>query len=314
MIDISSLVHMSETFAAATIRLAVPLALAGIGESYAERSGILNIGLEGIMLMGAFFSFLAAYMTQSIVIGIGAGVIAGMTMSLIHAVLSIECRANQTMTGLALNFIASGLTSYVFLIFFGRTTNLPECPMVSSIQIPLLSDIPIIGSILFEQDLFVYTTMILVAVTWILFYRTTWGMVMHAVGEHPKAAASAGISVRGVRYGAALSNGLFGGLAGAYLTLGLLGFFMENITSGKGYIALVVVILGRRNPLGVLAAALLIGSADALQFRVQTLGIGIPSQVFIMFPYVITVIVLLFSIGKTREPAALGQPFIRSRR
>lgn len=314
MIDLGAVVHMIETFAAAAIRLAVPLALAGMGESYAERSGMLNIGLEGIMLMGAFFSFLVAYMTQSIALGIAAGIAAGVAMSLIHAALSIECRADQTMTGLALNFIASGLTSYMFLMFFGRTTNLPECPMVSPIHIPLISDIPIIGSILFEQDLFVYLTLSLVAMTWILFYRTTWGLVMHAVGEHPKAADSAGISVRGVRYGAAAANGVFGGLAGAYLTLGLLGFFMENITSGKGYIALVVVILGRRNPLGVLAAAMLIGSADALQFRVQTLGFGIPSQVFIMFPYVITVIVLLFSIGKTREPAALGRPFIRSRR
>jgi len=303
-----------ESFLAATIRMAVPLILAGLGEAYSEKSGILNIGLEGIMLSGAFFGFITAYLTQNLVLGILAGVLGGMVISFIHAFMSIQCRADQTISGLALNFFAMGLTSYLFLIVFGKTTNLPECPVVHSIPIPLLSGIPIFGTIFFNQDPFVYFTILAVIATWVLFYRTEWGTILHAVGEHPRAADSAGLNISRVRYSSALVNGFFGGLAGSYLTLAMLGFFMENITSGKGYIALVVVILGRRNPIGILLAAILIGAAEALQFRVQTLGSDIPSQVFIMFPYVATVVVLLFSIGKSRNPAALGKPFIRSKR
>lgn len=303
-----------ETFISAAMRMTIPLALAGLGEAYSEKSGILNIGLEGIMLCGAFFSFITAYLTQNLALGVIAGILGGMIISSIHAFMSIKCRADQTITGLALNFFAMGLTSFLFLIVFGKSTMLPECPVVGSISIPILSKIPFFGPILFQQDIFVYFTFFAVVLTWILFYRTEWGITLHAVGEHPRAADSAGLNVFRVRYFSSLVNGFFGGIAGSYLTLAQLGFFMENITSGKGYIALVVVILGRRNPVGILLAGLLIGSAEALQFRVQTLGSVIPSQVFIMFPYVITVLVLLFSIGKSRNPSALGVPFIRSKR
>ena len=310
----AEILNSIETFAAAAIRMGTPLALAGLGEAYSEKSGILNIGLEGIMLSGAFFSFIAAYQTQSLFLGILAGILGGVFISMIHAFMSIQARADQTISGLALNFFAMGLTSYLFLIIFGKSTELPECPVVQAHAIPLLSRIPVLGPVLFNQDIFVYFTLIAVVLSWGIFYKTEWGTVLHAVGEHPRAADSAGISVAKVRYTSALTNGFFGGLAGAYLTLAMLGFFMENLTSGKGYIALVVVILGRRNPLGILLASLLIGSADALQFRVQTMGSAIPSQVFIMFPYLITVVVLLFSIGKSSNPSALGIPFLRSKR
>ncbi len=303
-----------ETFAAAALRMGTPLALAGLGEAYSEKSGILNIGLEGIMLSGAFFAFIAAYTTQNLILGILAGVLGGVVICLIHAFMSVRLGADQTISGLALNFFSMGLTSYLFLIIFGKSTELPECPVVGSLALPLLSGIPLLGRVLFSQDPFVYFMFFAVAASWFLFYRTEWGTILHAVGEHPRAADSAGISVAKTRYLAALANGVFGGLAGSYLTLAMLGFFMENITSGKGYIALVAVILGRRNPAGVLLAALLIGAADALQFRVQTMGFGIPSQLFIMFPYVITVLVLLFSVGKSGSPSALGIPFSRSTR
>lgn len=304
----------AESFISAALRMAIPLALVGFGEAYSEKSGILNIGLEGIMLCGAFFGFITAYLTQSIAAGIGAGILGGMLVSGIHAFISITCRANQTIAGLALNFLAMGLTSYLFLIAFGRSTELPESPVVQPIAIPLLSQIPFFGSIMFNQDIFVYFTFIAAVFTWFLFFRSEWGINLHAVGEHPRAADSAGLNVSRIRYLSALTNGFFGGLAGCYLTLSLLGFFIENITSGKGYIALVVVILGRRNPIGIFLAALLIGSAETLQFRIQLIGSDIPSQVFIMFPYVLTILVLLFSIGKSKDPSALGIPFIRDSR
>jgi simple sugar transport system permease protein len=303
-----------ETFAAAALRMGTPLALAGLGEAYSERSGILNIGLEGIMLSGAFFAFITAYLTQSLALGILAGIAGGIAISLIHAFMSIRLGADQTISGLALNFFSMGLTSYLFLILFGKSTELPECPVVGQLAVPVLWKIPFFGAVFFTQDIFVYFLFLAIVLSAFLFYRTEWGTILHAVGEHPRAADSAGLSVAKTRYLAALANGFFGGLAGAYMTLAMLGFFMENITSGKGYIALVVVILGRRNPIGVLLAALLIGAADALQFRVQTMGLGIPSQIFIMFPYVMTVLVLLFSIGKSGTPSALGIPFSRSKR
>jgi general nucleoside transport system permease protein len=301
------------TFASATLRLASPLALAGLGEAYSERSGLLNIGLEAIMLTGAFTGFIVANLSQNVALGIMAGAAGGLLISLIHAFLSVTCKADQTIAGLALNFFAAGITSYAFLIRFGKTTNLAKCPMASVLPIPGLSDIPFLGPILFRQNIFVYAVFVAVALSALAFYRMEWGTSLTAVGENPHAADNAGLGVAGIRYTAAAVNGCLGGLAGASITLGSLGFFMENVTSGRGYIALVVVILGRRSPLGVLLAALLLGAADALQFRVQTLGIGIPSQLFIMFPYVVTVLVLLFSFGKTSDPAALGQPFVRGR-
>ena len=298
----------------ASVRMATPLTLAGLGETFSEKSGILNIGLEGIMLSGAFFSFISAYYSQSILLGLIGGCLGGVFISMIHGYLSVRLNVDQTIAGLALNFLALGLTSFFFLMAFGRTTNLPECPVVHRIAIPLLSDIPIIGPAFFNQDPFIYFTFLLVALCYIVLHRTEWGINIQATGEHPKAADAAGISVSGTRYRAALLNGIFGGLGGSYLTLAMLGFFMENITSGKGYIALVVVILGRRHPVGVLMAAILVGAAEALQFRMQSMGFGIPSQVFNMFPYVITVLVLLFSIGKNRTPAALGEPYLRNNR
>lgn len=299
---------------AAAVRMATPLTLAGLGETFSEKSGILNIGLEGIMLSGAFFSFITAYYTQSLFLGVVGGCVGGMAISLVHGVLSIRLRVDQTIAGLALNFLALGLTSFFFLMAFGRTTDLPQCPRAPQIAIPFLSDIPVVGQALFNQDIFVYLSFVLVAISYLVLEKTEWGVNIKATGEHPKAVDVAGISVAATRYRAALINGIFTGLAGSYLTLGLLGFFMENITAGKGYIALVVVILGRRHPVGVLLAALVVGAADAFQFRMQTMGVSLPSQVFNMLPYLVTVLVLLLSIGKNRTPAALGEPYIRSRR
>jgi simple sugar transport system permease protein len=308
----AGMLYFIVTILAASIRMAVPLTLAGLGETFSERSGVLNIGLEGIMLSGAFFSFLAAFSTQSIAIGVIGGCLGGILISMIHAVVSIHWGVDQIITGIALNFFSLGLTSFLFLANFGRTTIVPECPVVEPIKIPLFSRIPLIGDVLFNQDIFVYFTIFACIVAYLILYKTVWGTNIDAIGEHPKAADTAGLNVHRTRYMTALLNGGLGGLGGAYLILSQLGLFMENITSGKGFIALVVVILGRRNPFGVLLAALLVGAAEALQYRLQTMGIGLPSQVFIMLPYVVTVIVLLFSIGRSRDPAALGIPYTRT--
>ncbi|MBU9728412.1 ABC transporter permease [Diplocloster modestus] len=302
------------TYLAASLRMATPLTLAGLGESCSEKSGVINIGLEAIMLSGSFCGFIVTFWTSNLFLGILAGIAGGILVSMLHAVLSIKCCADQNMIGLALNFLFLGLTSFLFLKAFGQTTVLPTCDTVNVIRIPLLSEIPVLGPVLFTQNIFVYIMFIAIGVFWFVFYKTDWGIQLTAVGEHPRAADTAGLNVFGIRYGACLINGIFGGMAGAYITLSQLGFFMENVTAGKGYMALVAVILGRRNPIGVLLAAMLIGFADALQFNLQTMGIAVPSQAFSMMPYVAAVIVLLFSVNHSSNPSALGIPYQRNKR
>lgn len=301
-------------FLAASIRMATPLTLAGLGESYSERSGVINLGVEAIMLCGAFSSFIVTFWTDSLLLGMLAGVLAGIFISMIHAVLCITCRANQTIVGLALNFFALGLTSFLFLLAFGKSTVLPQCRTFENIKIPILSNIPFIGETFFSHSIYVYIMYILLFVFYFIYKKTEWGVVLTAVGEHPRAADTAGINVFSVRYQACIINGMLGGLAGSYVTLVQLGFFIEDITAGKGYMALVAVILGRRQPFGIFFSALLIGFADALQFQLQTMGIPLPSQAFSILPYVAAVLVLFFSIGKSSDPAELGIPYERNKR
>jgi simple sugar transport system permease protein len=299
---------------AASIRMATPLTFAGIGEAINEKSGVINIGLDSIMLSGAFVSFYVCAKSGSILLGVMAGIISGVLISLIHGFLSIKGKANQTIVGLALNFFALGLTSFLFLVGFGTSTELPSCKTVSDISIPLLNKIPIIGKVLFSQNIFVYLLFIVIILSYILLNKTSWGISLVAVGEHPKAADTAGINVNRTRYIACIINGVLGGLAGSYLTLAQLGFFMENLTGGKGYMALVAVILGKRNPFGIFLAALVIGFADAIQMRLQTMGIPLPSEMFTMLPYVVAMVVLLFSIKNNGDPASLGVAYERNAR
>ncbi len=299
---------------AASIRIATPLTFAGIGEAINEKSGVINIGLDSIMLSGAFVSFFVCNKTNSILLGLVAGLISGIVISLIHGYLSINGKANQTIVGLALNFLALGLTSFLFLVAFGTSTELPTCRVVGTINIPILDRIPIIGEIIFSQNIFVYLLFLTLIVSYIIMYKTSWGISLIAVGENPKAADTAGINVNKTRYIACIINGLLGGLAGSYLTLAQLGFFMENITGGKGYMALVAVILGKRNPIWIFLAALVIGVADAIQIRLQTAGIPLPSEMFTMLPYVVAMLVLLFSIKNNKDPLALGLPYERKER
>lgn len=299
---------------AASIRIATPLTFAGIGESINEKSGVINIGLDSIMLSGAFVSFYVCNKTSSILLGVFAGLVSGVIISLIHGFLSIKGKANQTIVGLALNFFSLGLTSFLFLVGFGTSAELPTCKVVSNIEIPFFNQIPIIGKVIFSQNIFVYLLFLLLILSYIILYKTSWGINLIAVGENPKAADTAGINVKKTRYIACVINGLLGGLAGSYLTLAQLGFFMENITGGKGYMALVAVILGKRNPFGIFLAALVIGVADAIQMRLQTAGIPLPSELFTMLPYIVAMLVLLFSMKNNKDPLALGIPYERNSR
>jgi general nucleoside transport system permease protein len=251
---------------AAAIVLTTPILLAAVGELISERAGVLNVGLEGYMLSGAFFSYLIAWKSGNLALGVAAGVAGGMVFAAVMALLTIEARADQIVAGVGINLAAIGLTSYLFDEIFGSRAQV-VVPTIGSIKIPLLSSIPHFGPALFDQDWTVYFAFLSVGVVWYLLYRTRWGLAIRGTGELPAAVDTAGISVKRVRWLSVLAAGALAGLGGVNLTLVQVGIFHQEMTSGRGFLALVAVIFGRWRPLGVLAACLALGAADALQLR-----------------------------------------------
>ena len=300
-------------FLAAAVRMAVPLAYAAMGKLIAEKSGILNIGMEGVMLAGAFFSFAGAFFTGSIFLGLVCGILGGVAVSMVHGVLSIHLAKDQSVSGISLNIFALGVTSFLYKLMSSGDTYKQIDPL-SRMRIPVLADIPLVGSALFEQDIMTYVLYFLVAgIAW-FYAKTSLGLSFAAIGENPRAADAAGIPVHKYQYIAMVLNGILGGVGGAYLVLVQVGNFTENMTSGRGYIALAAVILGRYVPGGILAASFLFGAANALQIRLQAVGVPLPPQALAMLPYVITLAALLTSIGKNQKPEALSRPYVRGAR
>jgi simple sugar transport system permease protein len=305
-----------ENFFSASIRMATPLLIAALGLSISERSGVENIGVEGMMLMAAFSGYAGAKMTGNYWIGLLTGVIVAMMIVLVLAVVSIRFRAQQIITGAALNIFCAGASSFLYRLVFYGTGRLDAgiaAPTFPALQIPVLSSIPFIGKVLFSQNILVYFGFSMVAAVWVVMNRTSLGLKIIAVGDHPHAADSLGISVNGIRYAAVLFSGAMFGIAGAFLSIAQASSFGENMTSGKGYIALAVVILGKWNPVGVMGGALLFGGASALQMLVQVSGFEIPSNIIMMMPYLATVVaVLAVSRHRVGAPRALGVPFVKS--
>ena len=298
-------------FLSATMRLAVPILLAALGGLYAERSGVLNIGLEGAMLTGAFVGFVTAYATGSIAVAVPAAIAAGGLFGIVLAFYAVTLGANQVVVGIAMNLVAVGVTSFFYRLIFGAGTDRPRIDTLLPPDFGPLADWPLIGPLLFRQDALAFLALALVPLTWFVIARTRFGLDSRAVGEHPEAAETLGVDVARIRYGAvAISSGL-AALGGATLSLAATGVFLDGMTAGRGYIALAILILGRRHPLGVLGAALLFGAADALQLRAQILPTGLPFQFLLMLPYVLTIIVLAGFAGRGGAPAALGVPFRR---
>jgi simple sugar transport system permease protein len=296
---------------AASMRLAIPIMLAALGGLFAERSGVLNIGLEGAMLTGAFVGFVATYITGSLTVGVFFSVLAGIVFGLILGVYTITLGASQVVVGIAMNLLATGVTAFFYRLIFGRGTQSPRIDTFLPLDLGPLADFPLIGALFFRQDVLAYIALALVTVVWVVISRTRLGLNIRAVGEHPEAAETLGVDVFHVRYLAVAVSGGLAGLGGGFLSLSATGIFIDNMTAGRGYIALAILILGRRHPLGVLLAALLFGAADALQLRAQLLPTGVPFQFLLMLPYVLTIIVLAASVGRASAPAALGVPFGR---
>lgn len=299
-------------FLTATVRMAIPLVYAGLGEVFLERTGILNIGMEGVMLGGAFFSFAGAYYSHNLFVGLICGMLGGFLVSAIHGFLSIKLAQNQSVSGIALNIFMLGVTSFLYKLMASESYE--QIPTLAAIKIPVLSEIPLIGNAFFNQDVLTYILYLLVIIAVIFYKKTAQGLAFTAIGENPRAADAAGIPVYKYQWMAIAVNGMLGGVGGATLVLVQLGKFSENMISGRGYIALAAVILGRYTPMGMFGAALIFGGANALQIRLQAMGVALPSQVLAMLPYVITLIALLLSARKKSEPESLGVAYIRGSR
>jgi general nucleoside transport system permease protein len=298
-------------FLAASVRLSVPILLVALGGMFSEKSGVLNIGLEGMMLIGCFVGFIVAYATGNLWLGVGSAMIVGALAGLGLAWYAVTVGANQVVVGIAFNLLMLGVSAFFFRLAFGSGTAPPRITPFQPIDFGALGQVPIIGPLLFEHDPLTYLTVGLVVVAWLVMHRSTLGLSIKAVGEHPVAAETLGLNVIGIRYGAVMVSGALAGLGGAFLSTSATGLFLDNMTAGRGYIALAILILGRRHPFGIVAAALLFGAAEALQLRAQLLPIGVPLQFLIMLPYVLTIVVLAGFAQRSGAPAALGVPFRR---
>ena len=295
------------------IRLAVPLLLAALGETLAEKAGVINVGMEGMMLAGALAGFAAAFVCHNPWAGAGAAALAGLALAALFAALTVGLGADQVVVGTAVNILALGLTG----VFFRALPQLngATAAAFAPLSLPFLTPhgLPaLLLSALLTQNALGGLAWALVPLVWLFLYRTRWGLRLRAVGEYPQAAEAAGVRVGRVRVGATLAGGALAGLAGAYLSLGYTVGFGENMTAGRGFIALAVVILGRWNPFGVAAAALLFGLASALQFQFQAASTRFPYQFFLALPYLLTLLALLGrSRLKSAPPAALGEAYQR---
>ncbi|MEN9060680.1 MULTISPECIES: ABC transporter permease [Ponticoccus] len=320
--DLNTLIQILDS----TIRLATPLLLACLAGLFSERSGIIDIGLEGKMLIAAFFSAAVAFSTGSVWLGLLAGIAASMALSALHGLASITFRGNQLISGVALNFLASGLTVLIAQVWFGqggRTPSLLSGGRFENITLPLaetLRGVPILGPIYADlisgHSILVYAALLAVPLTWWVLFRTRYGLRLRAVGEAPEAVDTAGVSVVGLRYSSLVITGVLCGMAGAYLATGLQAGFVREMTAGRGYIALAALIFAKWRPWYALWACLLFGLLQAVALRYQNLDLGlfvVPVQVMDALPYILTVVILAGFVGKAIPPRAGGEPYVKER-
>lgn len=290
------------------VRLATPYLYAATGEMFGQRSGVLNLGVEGVMLMGAFAAYYAVFLGLDPWLGVVASLLIGALMGLLMAVISVTMQAEQGISGIGLTLFGLGLSSLLLKVLVGSPISVVGFPVW---EVPFLSQIPILGPIFFDHDVLVYLAYLLVPVSIYLLYRTTFGLKIRAVGQNPEAADSLGVRVNAVRYGTVIFGSALAGLAGASLSIGLLNIFQENMTNGIGFIAVALVYFGGWRPVGVLAGALLFSTVSAFQLWMQVLGVPIPSDLAVMLPYILTIIVLAIGVKQIRQPAALTKPYER---
>ena len=296
------------SYLTAAVRLTTPIGLAALGGVLSERSGVINIGLEGMMLFGALTGVLGSHFLGSPWPGLAAAMLGGLAVGVVLAYLTVTLGANQIVSGIAINLFAFGITTFLERSLL-RSLGIERVPAFTPVAIPYLSKLPVIGTVLFNQNAMVYALVLLAAGLTVFLFRTPWGLALRATGEYPRAADTAGIDVTRVRYAAVMTGGVLAGMAGAFLSLGHLNLFTENMTAGRGFIALAAVIFGKWHPIGALGAAFLFGAADAFQLLIQTYRIGIPYQLPLMLPYVLALLAMAGLVGRTAAPAAAGIPY-----
>jgi ABC-type uncharacterized transport system permease subunit len=290
------------------IRLATPYLYAAIGETFGQRSGVLNLGVEGQMLMGAFASFYIAFISGNLWLGLLSAVIVGAAMGLAMAFVSVTLKAEQGISGIGFYLFGLGMSDLLFQKTLGTVETVSG---FKAIEIPYLSDIPYLGEIFFSQNILVYAAFALVPIATFILNKTTLGLMIRSVGENPEAADSLGVSVARVRYFTCILGGILSGIAGASLSIALLNVFQQNMTYGLGFIAVALVYFGGWRPAGVLIGSLLFSMVSSLQLWVQILQIPIPSDIAIMMPYVLTILALVVAVQRVRTPSVLAKPFIR---
>lgn len=290
------------------IRLATPYLYSSIGEMFGQRSGVLNLGVDGMMLMGAFAAFYVTFVSENPWLGLGAAILVGGVMGLAMAVISVTFQAEQGISGIGVYLFGLGMSELLFQRTLGTVETVSG---FRPLEIPLLSDIPVLGEVFFSQSILVYGAYLIVPLAWFILNKTTLGLKVRAVGENPAAADSLGVSVNATRYITVTMGGVLAGVAGASLSIALLNVFQQNLTNGIGFIAVALVYFGGWRPFGILFGALLFSMVNAFQVWVQVLGIPIPSELAIMLPYILTIVVLIFAAGRVRQPSALTKIYER---
>jgi simple sugar transport system permease protein len=294
---------------AAAIRMSAPLMLVGVGGVFTERTGVFNIGMEGTMLIGCMAAVYFSLVTGNIWIATLAAMVVGGLVGLVHAFLTITRRADQIVSGAAINLFALGITNLLNGPLYAGFEYRPRVTMYPVVAPEVLQKLPILGPILFAQPVIVYIAFLLPLVAaWVL-YRTTWGLNIRAVGDHPHAVATAGLSVNGLKYIGVILSGVGAGLGGSALALADLGLFAPGMTAGRGFAVLAALVVGKWNPILVAAACILFGAADALQLRAQAIQLAIPYQYFVMLPYLLTIAALAGLVGRTVAPKTVGKPY-----
>lgn len=290
------------------IRLAAPYLFAAVGEAFAQTSGVVNLGVDGIMLVGAFAAFYVTLTTGNVWLAVLVAALAGLLMGLLMSLISVTFKAEQGISGIGLYMFGLGLSSLLFKVLVGSVQTIEGFKIV---KIPFLGDIPILGEIFFRHSLPVYAAFLLVPVAWWFLDKTTWGLKIKSVGQNPAAADSLGVNVNQVRYFSVCLGAVLAGLAGASLSTALVNLFQENLTAGLGFIAVALVYFGGWRPVGILVGALLFSTVNSFQLWMQVLGVNIPSDVAIMLPYLLTIAALVAVTNRIRQPAALNKPFDR---
>ncbi|OGO13471.1 MAG: ABC transporter permease [Chloroflexi bacterium RBG_16_47_49] len=293
---------------ASGIRLATPYLYAAIGETFGQRSGVLNLGVDGQMLLGAFAGFYMTFQTGNPWLGLLVAILIGAVMGLAMGIITVTLHAEQGISGIGIYLFGLGMSDLLFQKTIG---NVETVTGFQPVHIPVLSDLPVVGRVLFQHNILVYLAFLLVPISWFMLNKTTLGLKIRAVGENPEAADSLGVSVKGIRYFTCILGGTLSGVAGASLSIALLNVFQQNLTNGMGFIAVALVYFGGWRPLGVMIGSLLFSMVNSLQLWVQVLSIPVPSDIAVMMPYVLTILALVVAVQRVRPPTALTKPFER---